>query len=1391
MRLVNSDILNAIEADSYRIVLSATIEPSRVVIEEFDTNNAPSFADISGTSGSPFDEPIMQDIAYDTAGSTFATFYNHSGTLKYQIHEDSEVITTSISLDGKPGIYGNKIFLLEGTTLKRYDLNWINIAAKSSSPFSNGVTIDNSYYTSGAGFVHGVSETECVVFEIDDGGFRTHYHKLDGSWTRYGQANRFIFPKIVDLTPEGETTRTLMSYGRFSTALKIGNEIFAYISNTFSGTVDGIVFNPISNCWSDVFIAFPSDLNSSFSEFRIANSFVQNDKAFIVGQFIRYEQAEDYSPITLFTSSIDGKTFSVDFFTLVTWLPYRIFGFVQNGDLFIASCNRVASTTATYYFLNTNGPAAIAHTLTNQQLLGFTGTSFDIGVGNEELLYHEYMKTGSRMIVNIGYKTVNGFEYSTYGTYIIASFSGSTLDGDRRLTVNLVSMSEWFLTMASSPFYSEIISKSSLIDPMIEDLYMDPVDNLGISESEFSVDFWGNTEYTNDDLGITGVVAVSNGGATKVNASGAHKLGIQSQDLLDLFQARNYPIFSSGSPTLEIYGWSSDPSGGDNDAVGIILLCKDKDTLEEYIVEVEPTEKWPNTYQTSVSGDYPIQYTVPDCVIGDKLVKVILVFEADNSTIFCPVRVDFISGILKQVAPDNYNTSWTITDDKGYEIPGSGFPYIDFARKPYSAFNFILGAHFNNTVTGFISSLPCAVGLVGLAFDGANYIAGRYNKANGLLEIVKAVDHIETILTSGSPTTTIENEFDIMFSHHDGHFEIHIKDTGVWIKNLEYDWQDNDGYMVIDRVAFMKCGIYGYISMPYFYATGFDLTADENGMNSAGIAMLPGKDIDLLDLFPTLGNVLVGDNKYAYSSKNKPAEIRGPFQFRQNGDGTEGQYVEPYGDNSAGLECYDFDWLKSDSSYIGYIIALDDGYNYVCTGTKWQIWITSSGVVQYIRDRARYLAAGTEIGDYYHDLSNRIYMTGGLMNCNLIDGTETRQGMNSMVKLAHEGSMWCREFFGSSGDIDATVEDLIDRISKTSNAQAIFPGNVEVSSVELTTALPSYTVTQKNLVDGFDIRFNCEALSTNGYIQIRSDSQLRSYDQDQSSIRITKNGTEDYKLSFVAISSSGSPAESVISSLAFSMPDTAFYVRVLYHDNFATVYINNIWIFTFGMAVEKDDEDPLHDLEGIVYSPTLDIILDSNESSLTCNNICVYELADWREAIYVPMETTGVSAIQSVLQERPVEIIHKSDGSVSYCYEPDRDQIDQIANHILSHTWNDYYPIDGGSDAIVSYSDVKTLQHIDFMRTFGFSTKVISLPNLDVGALKAAKILLQKSYERSEIHDLTIRIDIRLEVGDILYIHYYASGTQKEWEVYIVIESLSFRVGDHGRMKVTGRKVTI
>jgi hypothetical protein len=166
-----------------------------------------------------------------------------------------------------------------------------------------------------------------------------------------------------------------------------------------------------------------------------------------------------------------------------------------------------------------------------------------------------------------------------------------------------------------------------------------------------------------------------------------------------------------------------------------------------------------------------------------------------------------------------------------------------------------------------------------------------------------------------------------------------------------------------------------------------------------------------------------------------------------------------------------------------------------------------------------------------------------------------------------------------------------------------------------------------------------------------------------------------------------------------------------------------------------------------------------------------------------------MSSIGSVIQERPIETIWRANGGTSYWYDLVRDTINQIVQP-NRHKWDETTPKNGASDAIVyGYSDVKCLQYQPYHENYGFATKVMRFPNLKSGALKAAKVVLEREYETRMSHTVDIRPDLRLEVGDILAVSYNASATNTAMSMDIIIESITLNVTEKGTsMSIGGRE---
>jgi hypothetical protein len=705
------------------------------------------------------------------------------------------------------------------------------------------------------------------------------------------------------------------------------------------------------------------------------------------------------------------------------------------------------------------------------------------------------------------------------------------------------------------------------------------------------------------------------------------------------------------------------------------------------------------------------------------------------------------------------NTGWEFEAGVGYKVPKKGRPFVMFGQKPFDAWNFKVAAAFTNTIAPPHASYSVAVGLVGLAEDGANYILGRWNKSNGKVEIIKTRDGADTLLASVTPSTVPADTYaPLMFEHHDGTINLYVLYSKTWSLELTYDWTAADSWIFTSQTITKKVGIYGNIDVPKFRTTGLNLSPDPELITAEGIPMLPGESI--AD-FPASGEVEIGDAVYSYGYKiDPPSPPRGPYQFRQND-----LYTPPFGDGY-GLDMRYFNWIAAVGAYATKLIAIDDGHSFLIKNSEFQVQQSTGGVLEYLRNRSRHIADNPVIGTVRHSLVNRVYITGGLATPVLVDGEPARATHRTWCYLRTEGDLTCTYFEGSNGDLDATVEDLIERISIFSGGRAVFPGDILVSSQAVS---GDYQVGIIDFTDGFDLRFEVDSNAT---VDVKTNIAITESPLSDigTTLRIENTGGNNFKVSLIE-----TPSGVVWQAHAFVLESAAHKFRVLYHDDFATLYMDDRWAYTFHVS-------------GFTYGTNVTVTLNG---TFTATNIRLVDLHDWREAVYIDLETDGVSAISNIIQERPVEVINQPDGSIAYWYDPARDTVTSIIMP-KSHEWTQRPPKDGASDAIIYTADeVKCLQLQDFAQALGFATRVYRFPNLDVGAFRAARIMLQRLFEKAKPHTVRMRPDARLVPGDILALNYNVSGTGTAIAKNIITENVGLQFTPEAvSMNVQGRETT-
>ena len=1406
---------NAIDIpDSYYMLMRAEVAPSRIYFNAWTSSHA--ISDISDPIGI-VDDPLRQEIIYASSIDRLVTFFVDGTTLKCVLSGSSNELSLGLTTSAKPGALGDKLFVVIGGDVNRYDIDWDTMTPGAVEATLTPATALPVYA------VHAVSETEAVLVAYDDGGYRSII--MNGT-TKIEAPVRFMFPHRIDLpTPaEGEPAkRDLTAYSdlaQFSGAARLGNKTYCFMSNASMGNVEAVYYDYDTNTWSDIYVALPAELEVSQCEFRIANVYEHNGTIYMAGQFIRTDAYEGQNPYTLILYTEDGKTFSIDRFTLVGGgnIGYRCLATV-GGDspvsLYISSCNRIASSAVTWVFDGKNGTDYIHTHLSESQILSASDSNLNqlnlsVISGKEEFFNSAYLIETARLKLYTGMKTIDMTnpsvpvehnEYVLYGTYIIDDADYGIDLGSRDCKVTCINESQWRLSGLSMPFYAEFFGKSAEFDPMTEEsgkLYTAPGGT--ITTTSFSIDFWKQEPYVYSGGGLTieGMDMIVEGGVDYKETTAAHHLGIITKDeIADLLSLGSNPKITANTLNIKVYGWSHALTGSENDDIHLIVRVEDEDGNEKPdLITLEHTNRWINTYPSTGTGTDPIVFqltntnpggTHPDgWVIGDRIKKVGISFHnATAGTWFCPARVDFIDGVEVALIWSDSNTPWEKQDDGTFKVPSTGRAFIMFAEKPYNSWNFNQSAVFANSITGGIAGFPTACGLVGHAEDASNYIVGRYNRTTSKAEIIVCRNGIETELANGTPGFTAIDDPDgdcnigVQFIHKDGTYTINMWnfDTASFEFVVSYDWKATDGFQYTSRVVAMRCGIYGNIATPWVRILGYYAGSTENLTNADGIPVHP---LDDITSFPAAGTLRIRENKYTYNSKiAHPTMCRGPYQFRNMG-----VYAPPLDASRSGLECRDFDYTANIELVTGYLIAIDSGANFLCNGALWQCFTFDGPTRRDLNNRARFYSINTQIGQLYHTLMNKVWIVGGFLGITNTSPTKSRHSENELAFLDLPGEIKCYWYQGAGGADDTTVADLIRIVSNLCGADANFPGDFTQTTLSIS---GETDITTCEFSEGFDFRYEFDAptdheIRTN--VVITPDNyEIEGYIDEDTGLKIVMSSLGAGAFQFWVIST---PSATPIYSMKYTLPNATIKqkYRILFHEDFVSLYHNDIWIAT--VAFDGLEYDEINGTTVKMYTST----------PHTIGNVIVRELADWREAVYIDLETDGRSALGSIIQERPIEAVSNPDGTMDYWYAFTRDEITAVRAPI-NHRYHHAVPTEGASDAIIQgVEDVKTYQNADFAEALGFSTKLMRLPNLTVGALHAAVIMMRKTYESRHTHELTIRPDLALIVGDVYKINYTPWGSVNTQIADVIIESIQFTfqmVGSNidSSMVVRGReKVT-
>lgn len=236
-----------------------------------------------------------------------------------------------------------------------------------------------------------------------------------------------------------------------------------------------------------------------------------------------------------------------------------------------------------------------------------------------------------------------------------------------------------------------------------------------------------------------------------------------------------------------------------------------------------------------------------------------------------------------------------------------------------------------------------------------------------------------------------------------------------------------------------------------------------------------------------------------------------------------------------------------------------------------------------------------------------------------------------------------------------------------------------------------------------------------------------------------------------------------------------FSVRMFFFDQFLSVSLNDKWVYSYAFALVA------YDVEGTTASIKL------NGATTTITGIRKAELADGREAIYVDYESNTESAIQSIIQQRPIQQLAHVNRKLSFTYRAEKDTIDAVYVNRYEERYS--HPNQLSSDGLVYGYDVGVSIDLDTARDVGFITRLYRLPDLNTGAIQAAGTMQRQARERRVQPSVTQRLDLRVEQTDVLNVSLIATGTDTLIERQIIVENISISLRDgEWSMSLSGRK---
>jgi hypothetical protein len=235
--------------------------------------------------------------------------------------------------------------------------------------------------------------------------------------------------------------------------------------------------------------------------------------------------------------------------------------------------------------------------------------------------------------------------------------------------------------------------------------------------------------------------------------------------------------------------------------------------------------------------------------------------------------------------------------------------------------------------------------------------------------------------------------------------------------------------------------------------------------------------------------------------------------------------------------------------------------------------------------------------------------------------------------------------------------------------------------------------------------------------------------------------------------------------------DCVYDVRVYFSKTFITIYVNGETVYMYCCG-EVDYPEIIHPRLVVNNSTTIPYVTNS-------------EIPDVREAVFIDYETMTEGALQTIIQQRPLQIFPAKNRELIFTYDHTYDVWQ--ANRVYSYQHTRKGNQQTSSDGLVYSTDVSMSASFQTGKEVGFVTRLYRMSELDFGATRATGIIQKRALEKMDMVTIRMRLDKRIKIADILYVDAVMS-TGKLVRVYVVVEDVSISIASgNSSMQITGR----